>query len=1248
MFGLSINLLMDTEQNVNIRGMESLTNLVWSTYDRIHFREVKSFRDYFISDPSLTEWTGNIQSLHLYASKNETKLGINAQDNKGNYLYDTDHPDNKYSLGMILSVKMNDLIFSKNNNEDNKAVIDCIRKNISLCKFNLHYDIFFSLGEEDMVLIFLGNSIDEFLIVVNLLRNIVFDNNGCQEHIYSQTYSFVFQNSDDFDCISVNQFSYADIYLSLIDGVNENAFCTEFSNNLNKIIGEENEIKPSLMIGEYDIRYTVPEEKINCQFFKMYSSGDSSSNLLNGKSAFYQKNILRSKTVWCCNFERIKSQVPKSINYHCSCINTNDIIPNVSVLEERIEKLIRTTALQTNNCKTELFFVYNNVVSFLKEVKLILSSVTNRQWQYIVHEQITAFLNAYDTYKGELETNTTLVENINNLITDMRMSFYHINRSKDMFYDIPTNSLQYSGSLNKILMAYYGFINELLRIAFNKPHNIVNHTEQSNIVFFIYFSMSPKICSYLYFNDNSRPNEEKIVVFNLPYSALYEFEKYFISLTHEVYHLIAPVDREERNRKLLKLWTVSFIKNEINNILRNQLPEVFSSINSQIVNIPNEDSGSIDYTTGYAKLIELFVDEYSIDLYNISDYITKANYETFNSLIEYELINNNKTKDYYHIVFDKFIEFCNKFNNAGKQEDSLTRCACIINREINARRLLNNSAFLMEDYSIDRNNLMRTKSMLSCIKESLCDTNTLFLAYIGRKYTLAESAIMYLSYLLDFFHSTGVDYENNPDAIMRIKILFYYCEHLPTKKELLDNNLSERDVDKVYAILSNKETNAFDTQEAMIIKNIIKQEDFLNACEEYYSGNELQSIIHHALQTITKYITSVLPDSPMAFTNILNTVVSLNRPFKLANKDDIPYTPAIISERPSTDIQIMSSEEIYPHMDTLIISSFEGYLKALKRTKQVAETNPKEPVWYRGICNSGYKLLPSLYINLPKDTNPYYYQQALLRQSYYETRKHYLTFIENEQPLAARQALMQHYGVPTNLLDFSTDPLSALYWALNPENEKDRQRDESLDPPHASVYAFYPHRYEKAYQYLYDHIINEQADNGGIYGIYTHNSLNYEYIISEERDREAKSRIEEYNEELKIYSDTMDEKYLYRKRPIPIVVPQKNIRINSQEGTFVAYNFFALPLINKSKKQLTEYDYLSLADLQEKYVFECIKNGDKFDSLFLERIIISKFSKQRIKTDLDAIFGYTIKKVYPDIPHLLGDVKGNTVGYQKK
>ena len=140
----------------------------------------------------------------------------------------------------------------------------------------------------------------------------------------------------------------------------------------------------------------------------------------------------------------------------------------------------------------------------------------------------------------------------------------------------------------------------------------------------------------------------------------------------------------------------------------------------------------------------------------------------------------------------------------------------------------------------------------------------------------------------------------------------------------------------------------------------------------------------------------------------------------------------------------------------LNVQSLEEYIKAVR--KILIYHGSKNKLWFRGVCSNTYYLTPSLFRHINHNLSLYTNQANILKMAYERT----LSYNEIwDKSIVGQMALLQHYGVPTNLLDFSLDMLVALHFALNPDDEEDKRKIKCGEYT-PSVYIFDPVVYSEA------------------------------------------------------------------------------------------------------------------------------------------------------------------------------------------
>ncbi|MGI2933596.1 FRG domain-containing protein [Vibrio fluvialis] len=182
---------------------------------------------------------------------------------------------------------------------------------------------------------------------------------------------------------------------------------------------------------------------------------------------------------------------------------------------------------------------------------------------------------------------------------------------------------------------------------------------------------------------------------------------------------------------------------------------------------------------------------------------------------------------------------------------------------------------------------------------------------------------------------------------------------------------------------------------------------------------------------------------------------------------------------------------------------------------QLGRMNPdgQKTIWYRGQALAEWKLLPQ-YVRLTEKQS----ESTLLKRF----KQSAAMLIANTAPKTSFDwlFLMQHYGVPTRLLDWSESPLVALYFAV--ENVDRHDEDGAL-------WTLYP---------------TELNKNAGI-----HDKDEEDYIPSFE------------DPELHGYSvESLKSNGRIQLEPIATIATRNNARIQAQQGVFTVHHNKPTPI----------------------------------------------------------------------------------------
>ena len=295
----------------------------------------------------------------------------------------------------------------------------------------------------------------------------------------------------------------------------------------------------------------------------------------------------------------------------------------------------------------------------------------------------------------------------------------------------------------------------------------------------------------------------------------------------------------------------------------------------------------------------------------------------------------------------------------------------------------------------------------------------------------------------------------------------------------------------------------------------------------------------------------------------------------------------------------------------------------------------KYPLWYRGQSNSVFGLLPGAmrndYIDRERFNYLSQYQRSLFEEFKYRTDGAPEIMDRSYYGISDYLALMQHYGVRTNLMDWSEDAFTSLYFALEKTILDPERRAES----DAAIFVFSPYLYNEARKNMIQeggkatfcteavYLASKKTADGGeglIPNIAaSYNNEIYDMFLTGNPKYESENRYG-YINEMKLRGQ---EEMAYL--PIAVYTSRLNPRIRSQSGIFLAYNLYAEP-----SRTLEPYAYTDLEKVQDYYL-NVYKRRTK--EPFLYKVVIEREAVREVAECLMRM-GISKERIYPELANI--------------
>ena len=319
---------------------------------------------------------------------------------------------------------------------------------------------------------------------------------------------------------------------------------------------------------------------------------------------------------------------------------------------------------------------------------------------------------------------------------------------------------------------------------------------------------------------------------------------------------------------------------------------------------------------------------------------------------------------------------------------------------------------------------------------------------------------------------------------------------------------------------------------------------------------------------------------------------------------------------------------------TELMDVFAEVTNKLKCSCQKIACRVENDLWYRGQMNGEYELLPSIMRpNVVERIQFGYlaqYQRYLFEKFKYRADGAPEIIDLSQFSISDYLALMQHYQVKTNLMDWSEDAFTGIYFAL--EKFITGETKESTYSP--SIQIFSPGLYNRARKQMMDLGVAELSENkkafkaslktirgrvGEIPNIATgYNEEIYDMFLLGNRKYEE-DIFYGYTREIKL-SGGKELAFL----PLAIYTSRLNPRMRNQSGMFLAYNLYIEPSLSNA------YNYMSLERIQEYYMKESKAENKR---QFLYKIMIDKSNVKEIAECFIAL-GLSKERIYPELSNI--------------
>ncbi len=1192
-------------------------SIVWSSFDRLEIRAITKFEEYRLSGFSEKNWLGERQFAMVYElDGNYEKLVYNDQSNdECKFVFDV--VDNKeqndlrfFGITMIdFTPEVHKFFYNKEDSivkespgeKIHKILQTAIDDIIKECNIenSISFEVYGVLGGQDAVIIWLANQFEDIAKIIEVLRASKSEN---KKTVIANVYTTVgLKDINNKDITYDDVKGKLNIKLTKKDSYNNEIFKKDLERFFPNIKTEEHDT--FLLFGEHDLLFTIEGKHLVRELYER-------NGLFNSKSPNFRLNFIQSKTEIT-----VQKSIETDLNYEFP-INVPNI--NVNVLSaEKTEKYVEMIdKISSSDCLKKASYLQETLWLLYEDFLKNAMSSFSYPWISDLDYQFENCLTYLSLMVDSPIDKDRKYKNIHELISGMRQMVLHVAQANRIFFEIPNTHLKHTGAYSKVLHTYYGIVKQYL----NLVYSLHKYDTQTPIIPFISFDVTPIAKSR--FCDRVDGFNNKIIRIELPYEALINISKYMKLLAHEIYHYVAPINRVSRNLLVAHL-SFSIIIGQMGRIfIENKVAKELFADYSKETATKEEIAEWDERFNSIANLLRISALT-TLDLKNILERVIpnyedkaewKEYFDRFSRAMVIGLKGESEISKLLYLLIQKLDETDIKLDEITKE---------LIQ---NAKKFQESEFYKWLKYAAPIQAIRAVDNDLRySLREAMAD------------YFMLQVTEMGIGEYIDLVYEYRGLVSKNPKHMKQnyrvtLIINLYYG-----KKIREDITFHEKSLPQIISELTHWFKNKFNWKDEICnwladeyVPFILGFGIYEEVFEQYFEQLNFIKLnrpqYHPDFAKQLAEIRSILK-AEIKGTRI-TTEFDRNIYFieKLQNQDELRgldenircYDP---NDRPEFELRYTNKISFNEHdtkKDFLVskkVKNLEGLIKALKNAvRDISDESENAPIWFRGHTNKSYHLIPSLYRMLDQKSKFYDISMRDTLRSLtelFKAKAFNAPELIGDKNSAETNCLisMQHYSIPTNILDWSTSAFVAMYFALENEiNDK-----EVKDSENAVIFLLNPIRLNNARELLKASF----ASRG--------KKTEYKFPIL------ALSEDERFEEYLPTYADKnggREEEY-----PLAVYAPFVNQRIKAQRGTFVMFGLdnTGVPIIDENAR---DYKGETLQKMQEDYKELCSDENKNIKyKPFLTWVEISKDAKKEIAICLREL-GIGKSNIYPELENI--------------